>query len=67
MQTRTQFPAQFARASLKHGVTPDLTLTIGEFPAQFARASLKQYTVDALSYQAGRISRAICAGLIEAG
>ena len=61
-----QFPAQFARASLKHGDGQRYICDDAKFPAQFARASLKPSGV---VFQAGRgveISRAICAGLIEA-
>ena len=61
-----QFPAQFARASLKRQGVRHLQDCFAEFPAQFARASLKPQPKPPTPSASWRISRAICAGLIEA-
>ena len=60
-----QFPAQFARASLKSAGRPGDPAVVAEFPAQFARASLKLPCMGRMSFCEITISRAICAGLIE--
>ena len=67
MTKKQEFPAQFARASLKPQWVYAGRLRQAEFPAQFARASLKLGRRLAREVVPLVISRAICAGLIEAG
>ena len=62
-----EFPAQFARASLKACRQCEDTRAFKQFPAQFARASLKGLHDVRVQIRRVQFPAQFCAGLIEGG
>ena len=65
-QPAPSYPVLFARASLKRRRDRAGAAGAARYPVLFARASLKQNIRILLQSQMGELSRAFCAGLIEA-
>ena len=61
-----RYPVRFARASLKPAGCSPIFGNKKRYPVRFARASLKPRDVDGITLLQVLLSRAFCAGLIEA-
>ena len=66
-EMRVGYPVRFARASLKRLYNSCLLDTGTGYPVRFARASLKPGEPGRGKTTLAALSRAFCAGLIEAG